>query len=395
MTVIFTTRSTRKGDETLGRLKSHLRRSCGGLTDSESRITLQPENVDLTDLLSVRTLSRKLLASTPKLDALVLNAGLGGFTGINWFKATYKILTDLLHESTWPSYKLSSPGVLAKKQTPSPKERPLGEIFCANVFGHYMLAHGLVPLLSNPENGAETPGRIIWISSLEGLAENFDPTDIQGLRSPTSYESSKRLTDLLALTSNLPSTAPWVNTFLSDSNSNSTEPDTSEPSPKPNMYVAHPGICGTSIVPLILPLHYCMLAAFWLARMLGSPWHGVSPYVGACAPVWLSLATQSVLDTAESTYSRLGGGKVKWGSGCDRLGREFTGSTEVDGWGHGGVVGSFAVEEDRLRRRRRGQEDVTDEKRQEFEVIGRNCWREMEALRVEWESILDEAEGNA
>ncbi|KAK2755990.1 3-keto-steroid reductase [Arachnomyces sp. PD_36] len=384
LTIIFTTRSTRKGDETSRRLKDHLRRSAGGRSESESRITLQPENVDLTNLLSVRALSRKLLTSTPKIDSLVLNAGIGGFTGLNWPKAVYTILTDLVHASTWPSYKLSDIGVMGKKQTSSPKERPLGEIFCANVFGHYMLAHGLVPLLSR----AESSGRIIWISSLEGLAENFDISDIQGIRSPTAYESSKRLTDLLALTSNLPSTAPWVNNFLSNPSTDTS----SDPPSKPNMYVAHPGICGTSIVPLILPLQYCMLAAFWLARMLGSPWHGVSPYVGARAPVWLSLATQSALDTAESAYSRLGGGKVKWGSGCDRSGRDFAASTEVDGWGHGGVVGGFAVEEDRLRRRRRGQEDVNDEKKVEFEEMGRECWRELEALRVEWEGILDEEE---
>lgn len=84
---------------------------------------------------------------------------------------------------------------------------------------------------------------------------------------------------------------------------------------------------------------------------------------------------------------------MKLGSACDRLGRDFPASTEVDGWGHGGVVGSFAVEEDRLRRRRRGQEDVTVEKKEEFEEMGRECWRELEALRVEWEGILDEEEG--
>ncbi|OXV07793.1 hypothetical protein Egran_04443 [Elaphomyces granulatus] len=404
LTIIFTTRSTRKGSETLSRLKQHLNaahRQASGI----ERVTFESETVDLVDLVSVRALSCRLVKKLPKLDAIVLNAGIGGWTGLNWPQAIWRILTDLVHEVSWPSYKVGPVGAVTGKQTSLAEEPRLGMVFSANVFGHYMLTHNVVPLLqvSGQPNG---PGRIIWVSSLETALDYFDPEDIQGLRSETAYETSKTLTDILALTAGLPSTAPWVKSFLctSDFSSSSSVISTMETkkegnSPgrntaKPNIYVTHPGVCGTSILPLSLPLYYCMIFSLWLARMLGSPWHVLSSYMGACAPAWLALSYQRIIDNAEAPYVQHGGRNTKWGSSCDRLGRVRPASSEVDGWGYGGVVGRPVVEEDRIRRRKRGMTDLTAEKKERFEELGRRCWREMEELRKEWDRILDEAETN-
>ncbi|KAJ9264926.1 hypothetical protein DTO212C5_6912 [Paecilomyces variotii] len=397
LTVIFTARGPKKGKDTLARLQEHLRNNSTvrKQPSAASRVTFQAEDVDLTELLSVRALSRRLLQNIPKLDAIVLNAGLGGWTGINWAEAIWKVMTDPLHAVSWPTFKLGSVGMVTKKQTSLQKEEPrLGAVFCANVFGHYMLAHNVVPLLkrSGSPNG---PGRIIWVSSLEATIEMFNVNDIQGLRTDTSYESSKSLTDVLALTSDLPSTAPWVNSFLSEDPSKEPKKEEQEVNQKPNIYVTHPGICGTSIVPLILPAFYSMLFCFWFARMLGSPWHTISTYFGACAPVWVALSNQSVLDDAEAPYRQRSGGRAKWGSSVNRRGIDRPVSSEVEGWGHGGVVGVAAVEEDRLRRRKRGARDLTVEDRQHFEELGRRCWKEMEELRIQWDGILDEAEAAA
>lgn len=397
LTVIFTVRGPKKGKETLARLQKHLHDIAVVLQDpsATARVTFEAEDVDLTDLLSVRALSRRLLNNVPKLDSIVLNAGYGGWTGINWAEAIWKVLSDTLHAVSWPTFKLGSVGMITKRQTSLPKEEPpLGAVFCANVFGHYMLAHNIVPLLkrSGSPNG---PGRIIWVSSLEATIEMFNVEDLQGLRTDASYESSKSLMDVLALTSDLLSTAPWVNSFLSEGSSKEIKTEEKEHHYKPNIYVTHPGICGTSIVPLILPAFYAMIFAFWLARMLGSPWHTISTHFGACAPVWLALSKQSVLDNAEAPYRRNGGGHAKWGSSVNRCGIDSPASSEVEGWGHGGVVGTAVVEEDRLRRRKRGARDLTAEEKQHFEELGRRCWREMEELRIQWEGILDETEAAA
>jgi 3-keto steroid reductase len=55
-------------------------------------------------------------------------------------------------------------------------------------------------------------------------------------------------------------------------------------------------------------------------------------------------------------------------------------------------VGRAVVEADRLRRRKRGAVDLTREEREKFEELGRQCWKQMEELRVKWEAILDRAE---
>ncbi|EER39808.1 3-ketosteroid reductase [Histoplasma capsulatum var. duboisii H88] len=399
LTLLFTTRSAKKSAETLSLLQAHLNNSAAKYATSKNRVTLKPENVDLANLLSVRALSRRLRASLPKLDAVILNAGTAGFTGINLFKALYLTLTDLVNTVTYPSaFTLTCSGVLVKKQTSQPDEPPLGDIFCSNVFGHYMLNHALMPLLSASET---SPGRIIWISSIEATSKNFDLSDFQALNTRSAYQASKHLTDVLALTSELPSSSPWVDTFLSASKTTTATklqqngtahhaPTSSRP--KPSIYVAHPGICGTAIMPLVFPLFYAMIAVFWLARMFGSPWHTISTYSGAYAPVWLALSPKPVLDAAEDVYARLGGGKPKWGSSCDRLGRISAVRTEVDGWGYGGVVGPAVLEEDKRRRRKVGAKDLTAEEKLEFEELGRRCWREMEELRVQWEKLLEKEE---
>ncbi|PGH16020.1 hypothetical protein AJ79_02000 [Helicocarpus griseus UAMH5409] len=404
LTLLFTTRSSKKSSETLSGLQDRLTSSAAKHSISKPRVTLIPEHVDLGDLLSVRALARRLLTTLPKLDSIVLNAGIAGFTGLNWFKAIYMFLTELVNAATWPArYTLSDTGVLAKKQTSQPDEPALGHIFCANVFGHYMLSHALMPLLS--ATSTASPGRIIWTSSLEATREAFSVADLQGLKTRHAYESSKYLTDVLALTSNLPSTAPWVDSFLSPTSSTellgSKQQEQEQPpqkqkkqqqTTKPNLYLAHPGISATSIMPLPFPLFYAMVAAFWCARFLGSPWHVISAYNGACAAVWLSLSPQPLIDAAEGAYARSGGGKAKWGSSSDRLGRVKPASTEVEGWGYGGVVGRAVLEEDRRRRRKDGAKDLTEEARVGFEEMGRACWAEMEELRVLWEEILEREE---
>lgn len=402
--MIFTTRNSKKGTDTLNRLQQYLVSSHNDT--QSSRVTFIPETVDLANLPSVRALSRRLLSSLPKLDSIILNAGLGGWTGINWPLAIWSVLTDLVHAVSWPNFKVASAGVLTDPQTAlagADKEPRLGAIFAANVFGHYMLAHNLVPLLKNSAIGGSDlrgSGRIIWVSSLEASLKYLDLDDIQGLRTPSAYESSKALTDVLAITSDLPSSAPWVKSFYSieDSDAASNENTTDHPqtqSQQSNMYLSHPGICGSGILPLSLPLYYLMMAAFWGARLLGSPWHTLSTYLGACAPVWLALSTQNVLNTAEEPYRGHGGGRVKWGSSCGFFGCDRPVCTEVEGWGFGGVVGPAVLQEDRCRRRKRGAVDLRGEERVVFEELGRECWRRMEELRVEWDGVLDRAEAEA
>jgi 3-keto steroid reductase len=382
LVLIITTRDQRKGDTTIAKLERYLRRVCekhehalpGIANLLQNRVYFRQERLDLLSLVSVQKLSKRLRETTPKLDAVICNAGIGGWTGINWPVAVWSILTTWKRALTYPTYKLSGIGSVTKPQTSASRddtEPPLGEVFCANVFGHYLLGHYLAPLLARHPRSEDARGRIIWVSSIEAYDFTFDITDMQGLESKVPYESSKRLTDIMAITSSLPSTSTHVNQYLEYSESTAK-------TTKPRIYVSHPGICGTSIVPLPLILEYLMFAAFYLARFLGSQWHSVTVEKGAVAMVWLALAKQSTLDNMEEKE-----GVGKWGSATDFWGQERVERTEVAGWGWGGKMGEY---------KRKGRDpyaqDVTKESAEKFRETGEKCWKTMERLRIEWEDRL-------
>jgi 3-keto steroid reductase len=382
LVLIITTRDQRKGDATIEKLEHHLRKVCqsqertlpGIAAVLQQRVHFRQERLDLLSLVSVQQLCKRLRETTPKLDVVICNAGIGGWTGINWPLAVWSIVTTWKKALSYPIYKISGRGWVAKPQIPADRkteEPPLGEVFCANIFGHYVLGHYLAPLLARHSASEGTKGRLIWVSSLEAYDSTFDIGDLQGIASEVPYESSKRLTDIMAITSTLPSTSPSVDQYLG-------RVEESEKTSKPRIYVSHPGICGTSIVPLPLILEYLMFAAFFLARWLGSQWHPVTAEKGAVSMVWLALAQQSTLDSMEKKE-----GVGKWGSATDFWGQERVERAEVAGWGWGGRLGEH---------KRKGRDpyaqDMTKESTERFQETGRKCWEEMERLRIEWEDRL-------
>jgi 3-keto steroid reductase len=382
LVLIITTRDQRKGDAAIAKLQKHLRqvfekheRTLPGISQVlQGRVHFRQERLDLLSLLSVQRLAKRLRETTPKLDAVICNAGIGGWTGIDWPLAIFSILTTWKKALTYPTFKIAGTGGVTKPQIPADtqvEEPPLGEVFCANMFGHYLLGHYLAPLLARHRPNEDSRGRIIWVSSIEAYDHTFDVEDIQGILSSVPYESSKRLTDIMAITSTLPCVSQRVDQYLG-----STE--LPEKSTKPRIYVAHPGICGTSIVPLPLILEYLMFAAFYLARLLGSQWHTATVDKGAVSMVWLALAKQSTLDNMEAKE-----GAAKWGSATDVWGQERVERTEVAGWGWGGKLGEY---------KRKGRDpyaqELTQQSANKFRETGEKCWEEMERLRVEWENRL-------
>ncbi|KAJ8111443.1 hypothetical protein OPT61_g5963 [Boeremia exigua] len=388
LVLIVTTRDKKKGDATIERLETHFRNVCRqheqtlpGVTQLlQGRVHFRQERLDLLSLVSVQKLSKKLRETTPKLDVVICNAGIGGWTGINWPLAVWSILTQWTTAVTWPTFKISSKGWLAKPQLPlqdgKPQEEPpLGEVFCANFFGHYLLGHYLAPLLARHPSSEGTRGRLIWTSSTEAYAHTLDSSDLQGILSEdAAYESSKRLADVMGITSRLPATSTLVDQYLD-------VPDASAEFTKPRIYVAHPGITATSIFALPLILEFAMVAVFYIARWLGSQWHPITVEKGAVSMVWLALAKQSTLDKMEEKE-----GVAKWGSATDFWGDERVERTEVSGWGWGGKLGEY---------KRPGRDpfakDLTKEDREKFEQTGKKCWEEMEMLRCEWEDRLRRA----
>lgn len=396
MTIIFTTRTSRKASETLSTLENHLARH--GPTKSDRQIYFQPENVELTNLLSVRALSRKLLAShLPHLNAVVLNAGIGGWSGLNWPLTIWKTLTNITQATTWPTFKLGLVGLVTKPQFPegtkaARNEPVLGEVFCANTFGHYVLVNWLMPLLRACDSAS--PGKIIWVSSVEAGARHYNPEDHQGLKSSSAYEHTKRLTDYLALSAvNQPATGHLVKGYITPTTLEESVQEPRSQDSEPSFLVAHPGICTTTIISLYWIVHEFYRLGIYLARWCGSPWANVTSYLGAASFSWLVLASQAEIKAKAVSATGDLGGPCKWGSSVDRLGRSSVRVTDVEGWGINGTGKPFS---DRWwggrYGRKEGSVDATKEDVDNFIAMGAHVWREMEALRQDWEARIEEFE---
>lgn len=458
--LIPTTRDARKSAETTASLRTHLHKTAasprlrargasaaGDTAATAARVHLLSLQLDLCDLSTVHAAAAQLVGGTlalehegggvdggvgvrvriPRLDAVIFNAGIGGWTGVNWFKAAHNFLTaGWIQATTWPTFKVAPAGVtvdpLPRRQKQQQQENRdnndgngnndktavLGQIFCANVFGHYLFAHAILPLLSrrrpHNEHADVPPGRLIWEGSIEAAREHFRLEDLQGLDTSAPYESTKRLTDLLVLTAGLPgarahSASYWrLPPTPPSAAAEEDEQDEQQQQQRPKVYLCHPGIVVTTILPLPMILQYLWTFAAYVARWAGSAWHTNTAYNAAAAMVWLALATQGTLDSA-------GAESVKWGSACDIRGNALVKETEVDGWGWRGKVEGLEEDDDdddaaaaaavgvlsKIKGRKRGARLVTEESRAEFEETGALCWREMEKLRQEWEVRIKEA----
>ncbi|KAL1850218.1 hypothetical protein VTK73DRAFT_9701 [Phialemonium thermophilum] len=419
LVLIPTARSAKKSQDAVDGIRRHCRRAAETSQslrsrsgphydprDTTRRVHVVSVQLDLCNFASIRDASNQLVAGTfdspcddgwfeslagvtiPRLDAVIFNAGVGGWYGLDWWPLLKNFFTDgIVQATTWPKFKGAVAGLTVNPwpdakgaADPSQTTPVLGEVFCANVFGHYILGHELLPLLCRPKDSPVPPGRIVWESSIEPRRDDFSLSDFQGIKTRMAYESSKRLTDILALTSDLPAVRPHSSAYF--------DVGGRAPQTPPKLYLAHPGVVVTSLFPLNAFLFFWYRLALYLARLLGSPWHVNTAYKGALAPVWVALHDAATLDAAAGGSAQ----RIKWGSCCDRWGCEDVKKTEVEGWGwEGKLEDRAALDQDlatgvlrKLQGRRDGAKDLTREQLEEFEAEGAECWREMERLRKEW-----------
>lgn len=431
-----TTRSARKSRETVLALRRHLEHTarnseslCARSGGDESyawpqtfrRVHILSPQLDLTDLTNVYDFAAALVRGTvsnppdedgmadnltevriPRLDAVVFNAGFGGWDGLDWFGLAKMVVREGISQAaTWPDFKLSTPGGVIKQKRritgqgtgekvvgtekagsrEQVDEPVLGEVFCANVFGHYLLGHALMPLLARADGDVMSPGKIIWTSSIEPSTCHFRLDDLQGIVTSGAYESSKRLTDILALTCSLPSVLPASRNYFRLPGADAPV----EECYRPRVYLTHPGVLATTLFPLPSWLFFVYRLALVFIRLIGSPWHTVDGYPSAVAHVNIALESQDALDESHAE-------RVKWGSACSRLGRAASKKTEVQGWGWEGEADSRSIDEPGFLSKKVGRwahaTETTEEDRAAFEELGAQCWAAMEKLRAEWEDRL-------
>ncbi|RKF60082.1 3-keto-steroid reductase [Erysiphe neolycopersici] len=341
----------------------------------------------------------------PRIDAIIFTAGVGGWTGIRFDSLLKEFFSSPVEAMTRPKYNISKVGALVKPQSsyktrkesektaslssdsePDLVEPPLGEVFCSNVFGQYLLAHELMPLLSQaPNSDSQYGGKIIWVSSIANHSDSFSLDDFQGLRSLAPYESSKRLMDLLILPCEIPSVNIQAASFFDVSCTvsgrkkyNQALLDRSNSMlVRPKNYVVHPGIFQSNILPVPFIVALITKLIFYMTRWLGSPWHTIHPYTAAIAPVKIALVDNKILDEIGST-------KVKWGSATDSAGNAIIRKTEVPDWGLDGNVVTGEMNDGR----KRGSDAVSKDSIEAFELLSAECWKNMEELRQQWQTTL-------
>ncbi|CAD6955417.1 unnamed protein product [Tilletia laevis] len=303
------------------------RRFCAG-----TRIEFVP--LDLGSMASALKCANEITTRYKYVTHIILNAGVGPFTALNWLPALYLCFTNFHRFVTYPAYKRQRKGDIS--------DDGFGWVWQSNVGAHYILVRALLPALrATPYS---TPSRIIWTGSIEGYRVFYDEDDFQCVQPPYDvlpYESSKYQCELAAvgldevLRQSRIRSAPGT-PFEVDLRNGKTEIQAEpvsgldrdegmgEHGLEPRSYLSHPGVVASSIAAGVFTfaiLETLMKWAFYIARWTLSPHHNIEAYKGAVSAVHVSLAPSRNLDPTR-----------KYGSRCDWRGREYCHPDAIDGW---------------------------------------------------------------
>ncbi|CAG8509025.1 4964_t:CDS:2 [Acaulospora morrowiae] len=214
--------------------------------------------VDVGSVDSVFRSCKEIKKKYDRIDLLFCNAGIFPCAYLDWWTVARQAITDpkgLLIEST--------PLIQPVGATTS---EGLGETFACNVFGHYIMIRQLEDVLASSDQS-----RIIWTSSRTAKRDDYNPSDYQCFRGPSPYESSKYVTDVIAIA---------LNSRLNKRNIHS--------------FTTHPGVVATNIVydHLGWAMDKTMKAVLYTGRSLGikeatiTGWNGsYANYVVATEPI--------------------------------------------------------------------------------------------------------------
>lgn len=254
--------------------------------------------IDFTNMVSVLNAVYEVTKNHKMIDYLFLNAAQGVYDGIDWFGAIWECCTNPIKGVTYPTYKIQKVGIKSKDN--------LGLVFQVNVFAPYYFIEKL-----SEANILKRGSKVIWISSVMSKPEYLDLNDLQLIESRESYEGSKRLIDLI-----------HSGTYKSMFEKYGIV-----------QYLVQPGIFSSfSFFKYLNPVtYYGMLFLFYLARLMGSPWHNIEGWKAANSCITVALDTKQGLDAND----------VKYGSATKWNGEEYIKTNTIDTTGSKIVVEYF------------------------------------------------------
>ncbi|KAI9491457.1 hypothetical protein BDB00DRAFT_833093 [Zychaea mexicana] len=218
--------------------------------------------VDVGSTISVFDFCKAVKDSYSHIDYIFCNAGILSTSGINWSQVVWQFLASPVGFMERSDATVQIVGEI--------NADGMGNVFAANVFGHYIMARELESLLH-----ISGEGRVIWTSSLTAEKSVFDIEDWQGIRSLMPYESSKWACDLVAIGSN---------TRYDNEKQNITSFSTS------------PGVVASSIGNLPIWITKLRTLIHYAFRFAGVTSQNITGYRGAVAHAFVALQPLKTLN---------------------------------------------------------------------------------------------------
>lgn len=277
-------------------------------------LVIAVHSLDLASVRSTLAFADEVAHTYPYVSHLVCNAGVAPFLRISWPLLLLQLWQDLcaldpFGFATHPRYNIQRTAIVS--------DDGLGWAWQCNVFGHYVVCRALeAKLAASRTRSGFGPARVVWMSSLEAVADAFDADDWQLVQSERPYEGTKFQTDLVC--AELARRAG--------------------PSPTADVrhVTVHPGVVHSSIDAALVGTFAgkAKLLVFYLARWFGSIHHNISTWNGAAAAVHVCLAPLAFIPIflAATGTPAAQGYPARLHSVTDRMGHGGVALSPLDAW---------------------------------------------------------------
>ncbi|WVF67920.1 hypothetical protein IAT40_002682 [Kwoniella sp. CBS 6097] len=274
----------------------------------------------------------------PHITTLCLNAGMGAWSGLNYWAFFKQIVQEGMPLAmSQPRYQNENKGAMSR-------DGERGLVWSTNVLAPYIMARELAPLLRNSPSNLPFSPRVIYTSSLTSFYDklNKDPyEDYQLIEYENSYSASKYMGDVVMC--ELDREFNVNNDVNGESETHDKE---AEGRRSLRVITADPGCVTTNFFSSGLGalawwanvkwVFYWL--AFYICRLVGSPWHPVYADQGALPLIYASLIPDEYIPPATQVPA------PRFSVIAERWGRTKVGYGEVDRWEEGLSIGKGVVE---------------------------------------------------
>ncbi|OCF31811.1 3-keto sterol reductase [Kwoniella heveanensis BCC8398] len=270
----------------------------------------------------------------PHITTLCLNAGMGAWSGLNYWTFFKQMVQDGMPLAmSQPKYQYETKGAMSR-------DGERGLVWGTNVLAPYIMARELAPLLRNSPTTLPFSPRIIYTSSLTSFRDKLtkDPLDdYQLIEYENSYSASKYMGDVVMCELDREYNADIDRSYVTQGEKRTLRVLTTDPGcVTTNFFSAGLGAGAWAWWADVKWVFYWL--AFYICRIIGSPWHPVYADQGALPLIYASLIPDEYIPPASQIPA------PRFSAIAERWGRTKVGYGEVDRWEEGLDIGKGVVE---------------------------------------------------